>query len=153
MKCKDIQRRLSAFMDGELSDEDMTQITSHIQACPDCARVLERLTHTWEILDCLPEAELPPHFYLRLKSRMASGIEDRSESWIQRVLMPASAVAVLAMGILIGSLVGKNGDMINGSMGAEEEWISALYLDRFDDVPSSSLGDAYMELTYSESTE
>ena len=153
MKCHNIIRKLSAYMDGELSEEDKTQVASHIQECPDCARALRGLSRAWDTLEWLPETDPPPHFFIRLKARMASVKEKRKERWIEGVLLPASAVAVIGIGILIGSLVGKNGDIINGSMGAEEEWISSLYLDRFDDVPSASLGDAYLELTYSESPE
>jgi anti-sigma factor RsiW len=153
MKCQECQRKLSAYMDSELSKEEKVHIASHIQSCPECARAMQMLSRTWDTLEWLPEADPPSHFFIRLKARMSSEKKDRKERWIERVLLPASAVAVVGIGIFIGSLVGKNGDMINGNMGVEEEWISALDLDRFDDIPSASLGNAYIELTYLESPE
>lgn len=153
MKCQKCQRKLTAYMDGELSKEEKAHIASHIQSCPECAHTMQMLSRSCDALKWLPEADPPSHFFIRLKARMASEKKDRKERWIERVLLPASAVAVVGMGIFLGSLVGQNGDMVNGNLGVEEEWISALDLDRFDDVPSASLGDAYMELTYLESPE
>jgi anti-sigma factor RsiW len=150
MKCKDIIRSLSAYSDGELDRDARSRIAAHLEKCSDCTHALERLSKIWEILDWLPEAEPNPHFYIRLKARKTSEKQERKESWIENVLIPVCSVAVVILGIMVGNLVGKNGDSVNLESSVEEEMVSTLHLDSFNDFPSASVGDAYYNLTYAE---
>ena len=150
MKCKDIQRKLSAYMDGELSESERKQMSSHLEDCPDCVLALERLTKTWEILDLLAGAEPDPYFYTRLKARRASDKRERRESLIGHVLVPVCSVIVVMLGITMGSLAAKNGDAIAVESSVEEEMVNTLHLDSFNDLPTTSVGEAYYNLTYAE---
>lgn len=54
MNCEKIQARLTALLDGELSERQAAEMQAHLAACPACARVREelaaaaRLADTWE---------------------------------------------------------------------------------------------------------
>ena len=63
MDCNDCVKRLYAFLDAELSDEELTEVRSHIAGCDDCgdnfeleARFLAKLKE-WCTSDVAP-AEL-----------------------------------------------------------------------------------------------
>lgn len=42
-KCTKIQAKLSAFLDGELNPKEMAEVSAHLETCPDCAAVLEKI--------------------------------------------------------------------------------------------------------------
>ena len=73
MDCDDCVDRLFAFLDTELSEEEVTSIRAHLEGCDDCepefvleARFLERLRECCTS-DVAP-AELRQRVILRLRS-------------------------------------------------------------------------------------
>ncbi len=75
--CEEVRRRLDAYVDGELSDEETRSVEEHLAACERCAEVLgfERA-----LLDGLKkrirETDLPPG----LRERIGTALErDRAE--------------------------------------------------------------------------
>lgn len=146
MTCGEIQKRFSAYLDGELESDQKATMEVHLRGCEACQRALKTLTETWDLVVTIPEAESAPYFYTRLKARIASEERRRRWGWVERVLVPASAVAVVILGVLVGSTVGRNGEGWAGEPSAEEKMVSSLYLDSFDDFPSTSLGEAYFGL-------
>jgi len=81
---------------------------------------------------------------------MASQEKEEKLTWVDRVLIPASAIVALALGLLVGNIVGRNGDFRYETPILEEEVVEALQLDSFDDFPSASLGDALFTLAIQE---
>ena len=146
MKCSKIKRKLSAYSDGELDTTQKEIVEVHLQGCESCRQVLENLVTSWDLLDTLPTPEPVPYFYTRIKNRMASGEKERKWRWVDRILIPASAVAVIIFGIVVGSIVGRNGSRLTGEITTEDEMVNSLYLDTFDDFPSASLGDVYFTI-------
>ncbi|MFH1940674.1 MAG: zf-HC2 domain-containing protein [bacterium] len=150
MHCSKIKRRLSAYLDGELDTVKKENIESHLRDCQACQHDLAILNQSWHFLDSLPEPEPPLYFYTRLKARLSSAAKEKRESWVERALIPVSAVVVVALGIFMGSIVGKNGKRLAQEVPAEENVISSLYLDHFDDFPSASLGEVFINLAFQE---
>ncbi len=37
-RCRAVRRQLTAFLDGELSEQEARRIQGHLEACPDCAK-------------------------------------------------------------------------------------------------------------------
>ncbi|MBN2029213.1 zf-HC2 domain-containing protein [bacterium] len=145
MKCRTIQRKLSAYMDNEVDRDQKATIEDHLQHCQACQQLLGELNKTWSLLSLLPEAESVPYFFTRLNARLTSEKAGQRSKWIDRVLIPATAVAITILGIITGDIVGKNGDAMAEQL-TEDEIASALYLDSFDDFPTASLGEAYFDL-------
>lgn len=150
MKCSVVKKRLSAYMDGELVNEQRLVVETHLRECETCQRELQALMEAWDLVGTLPEPELDFYFYKRLEARMAPGGEKRKSVWVDRVLIPASAVAAVILGIVVGSIVGRNGEWWAGELTVEEEMVGSLYLDSFDAFPNSSLGEAYFGLASQE---
>lgn len=90
-------RLLSAYLDAELSVEDMAEVRGHLEGCPDCRAELVELRAASRLLGSLEPPDLPPEFaadlVLRL-SRKAQGWWAWRPVWQMR---PAAALAVLAL--------------------------------------------------------
>lgn len=150
MNCRDVQRKLSAYLDGECETEQCTILEIHLKGCKTCQKAMQTLTDTWELITILPGSKPAPYFYTRLKARMTSEEHKEKTTWVDRILIPASAIAAIAIGILVGSIVGRNGEWQPDSPLVEDDIVDALYLDHFDDFPSASLGDALFTLAVQE---
>jgi anti-sigma factor RsiW len=59
MTCKRTQRRLSAFLDGEVTPEGAARIERHLAICRACADEARALTATYKFLECCPMALRP----------------------------------------------------------------------------------------------
>ncbi len=136
-------------MDGEVDDDLKATIEEHLRRCQTCQQLLGKLDKAWNLLSLLPEAESAPYFFTRLRTKLTTEKADKRSKLIDRVLIPATAVAVTILGIITGDIVGKNGDAMAEQL-TEDEIISALYLDSFDDFPTASLGEVYFDLVSQE---
>ncbi|RJR20932.1 MAG: DUF2275 domain-containing protein [Nitrospiraceae bacterium] len=70
MDCRDIQEKLSAFMEEELSIGEMTQVEEHLKACPKCSLALEDLRKTIALTKSIEEAEPPPWLRQKVMTRV-----------------------------------------------------------------------------------
>ena len=146
MKCRVVKRKLSAYIDDELTSTQEERIEEHLRDCPSCTHALQMLRDTWDVLDILPHPKPAPHFYARLKSRLLAEEKTKPRGWIENVLVPALAAGVVILGILLGNSISKNGSQWNAATTIEEAWAESMHLDSFDDFPTASFGEAYAEL-------
>jgi predicted anti-sigma-YlaC factor YlaD len=136
-------------MDGEISTERKKTIQIHLQECEACQEVLKTMNRAWDMLDELSVPESAPYFYTRLKARMEAEKPEKGQKWIESILIPASAVVAIILGIIVGSIVGSNGNQQAEAAVVEEEFI-ASYLDSFEDLPSVSLAEVYLDMSSQE---
>ena len=110
---------LAAFLSGDLADEAMQKIRTHLELCDPCRAEFRSMNSLWDALGGLPEEEpdeaVRVRFYEMLKRyetrdfRRIAPAPHANESWLKRlfpgrpVFQLALAVAGLAAGILIGS--------------------------------------------------
>ncbi|NQX44604.1 zf-HC2 domain-containing protein [Paenibacillus tritici] len=59
MKCAEVMEWMHRYLDHDLSQEEMLEMFRHIDDCPSCAEVLDRLTMLSEQLEQLPEVKPP----------------------------------------------------------------------------------------------
>lgn len=92
---------LNAYLDEELSVEEMAEIRGHLADCPPCRAELEEMRATKRLLGSLETPDLPQGFaadlWLRL-GRPASGQWAWWPTWAPR---PAAALAVLALVLVL----------------------------------------------------
>ena len=73
MSCDAYSEPLNAMLDGALPAGDMAALTSHLAACPDCARHLAELaTLRAALQNAIPEEAVSPEFYAKI-----AGLLDR----------------------------------------------------------------------------
>jgi anti-sigma factor RsiW len=147
MKCRDVEKMLSAYSDGESSAERKTLIESHVRSCASCSRILEEDRILWKALGESPSAKASPFFYTRIKAKLrAEESAPRPSAWTERLLIPASALAIAVLGFWLGTIAGGNGDAQNQEATVQNPVASASYLDTFNSVPSASFGEVYFAM-------
>jgi len=146
MKCQDVKKMLSAYSDGESPAEKKTLIELHVRACESCQKVIEENRVLWDLLGVLPAAKTTPFFYARLQSKIREEERARRIPWTERLLIPASALAIAVLGFWLGTIAGGNGDTPTQQTAAQNSVASTSYLDTFNSVPSASFGDVYFAM-------
>lgn len=150
MKCSRIKRRLSAFLDGEVSEQERQFIKEHLKSCEHCQIELKNLSQVSDILDIIQEVEVSPYFITRLKQRIAdqkqkSLIRLPLTEWIKRALVPAVTTALVAFSLFIGGQLGKAIYQAGSEdvVGTEIEVANFLGTTSFSGFPEGSLGKTY----------
>ncbi|NPU84510.1 MAG: DUF2275 domain-containing protein [Syntrophaceae bacterium] len=70
MTCKEIEDRLSAFLDDALPPEERRQIEEHLSSCASCSRAVEDLRKTVGLVRDLEEVEPPPWLKQKIMTRV-----------------------------------------------------------------------------------
>ncbi len=141
MTCID-EKRLSAYVDGELPPEDSAALEEHLANCAACREELSRLEFISQALESLDGAE-PDAFFAPRLGRLAAGV--RCGNWPGRVLVPAAAAAAAALSLAAGVFLGQalltepNG----ASPQANGELVEYLGVAPVEDFPDGSLGEAW----------
>ena len=149
MKCREIQGKLSAFLDGELSEKEASRIAKHLSGCQKCQREAASLSSVWDQLGEIREVDPSPYFWTRLDARITQAEEQHfslGKVWVglNRLLLPATAIAASVIGLWIGGAIY---DVHQGKQPeAWEQVATSLYLDVLDAFPSQSIGSTYVEL-------
>ncbi|MBI5580291.1 MAG: zf-HC2 domain-containing protein [Deltaproteobacteria bacterium] len=154
MKCQTIEKKLSAYQDGELSVLEKEQVERHLAGCHSCLEQHVRLKQTWHILGDLTEIRPTPGFYKRVSHKIGLTPEKgllgscwRNWGW-GALPSPVFASVILAIGMLCGAYIGnsfiKTQPFHNVAAYPEEGFLSSLKV--FDPVPPGSLADNYERL-------
>ena len=59
-ECEDLAPMLSAYLDGELPDEDRKKVEKHLQTCHSCRELVRELAATGSFVKDTLSRELPP---------------------------------------------------------------------------------------------
>lgn len=70
MRCRKIEKNLTAYLAGELSERDMEHIGEHLETCTTCAREFADMEKFHERLDGLEEVSPPPGFETQFRARV-----------------------------------------------------------------------------------
>lgn len=99
----ELQReRLSASLDGELTDPERAELDAHLPACEQCQRELAALRQTRALLHALPTPTLPRAFTLPPQPTLAER-RHRVPTWTRPVQAVGSIAAMIGLGLLIGT--------------------------------------------------
>ncbi|MBN2382943.1 zf-HC2 domain-containing protein [bacterium] len=70
MKCKEIVRKISEYIDGELGSSECESIREHIENCPTCRSFFSSFTRNIELCRELLKVEMPEEIKSRLRQRL-----------------------------------------------------------------------------------
>lgn len=74
MNCKEVVDLLSDYLAGELSEEDVAGIRSHLKGCRNCITFLDSLKTTVNLTHSLKAEDIPPAVVDRLQTFLKSKI-------------------------------------------------------------------------------
>lgn len=117
MICLDMQERLSAYLDGDLSPEEMKEVAGHLSGCESCQAVLTELRQVRDALRSLPEVEVPADLHSSIMERLRPHMKQEKEkkwfffridvkSWGYRQWIPVTAaMMVIVMFLSVGGVM------------------------------------------------
>lgn len=116
MKCAEIRRLFSPYLDGRVSGSEMRALTRHVELCTGCAQEYAAVQRTQQLLSSVGRKKAPADLALKLRlaiSREAAqtrrprfeGLLVRLENAFHAFMVPATAgivSAILFFGLLLG---------------------------------------------------
>jgi anti-sigma factor RsiW len=99
MNCSDIQERLSAMVDGELSSEEQETVLAHAEACAPCMAAYADWMEFRMMMD--GEDALPAGMSTDFRARLASDVLRRRRSRITRVVGAVAAAILIAVALFL----------------------------------------------------
>ena len=95
--CEQYAAALSAFVDGELSENEKEEVLSHVEHCQNCREYLSELMIVHTMFEEMPELDAPEGFSERVLERVHEEKRERSRhrrAW-PRVLAACFALLVV----------------------------------------------------------
>jgi predicted anti-sigma-YlaC factor YlaD len=153
MRCRNVQKKLSAYQDKELKPREQEEVSRHLVSCQSCREQYEKFERVWQGLGELKEIRPDPWFYPQLVKKLKEPREGRSIPRLQWAfrLLPAPAIAsiLLVIGLLVGTYLGNilarcDFFPLQTSRSFQETTLTSLQV--FDPVPPGTLADGYLRM-------
>ncbi len=110
MRCRDIERFVTAYVDGDLDDARSSALRGHARTCADCAAIVEAEAQVRDAAEALdPAIDPPASLWDGIEARIAAAEvadSERSRVWLwwqgarRHVAFGAAAVAVALLAIV-----------------------------------------------------
>jgi len=121
--------RLSAYLEGDLSEAERSKVESRLADDPELRETLRELEDVVALVRALPEPELPPAFSTRVIAR----VQEQGErapggilGWIQRLIEPAVAVPLAAGITALALFIGSQQGISPAAEPAGGDWLAAV---------------------------
>ncbi len=136
--CEEIRKRLSAFIDNELSSQERALIKRHLEGCPYCAKEASSLRILNDLLDSIPDEGPAPSFVLQTVHSAGSWMQ--CDYVKEHFFRPAVAYMLSVVSLLLYFEAG----------GAKRAYPAYRHLRTFDDFPPESFSSIYLGLIQEE---
>jgi predicted anti-sigma-YlaC factor YlaD len=155
MKCRSVQKKLSAYQDREVEPRKQEQVRSHLLSCRACREQFAELERVWKIVGQFEEIHPDQWFYRqilgKIKEPRERGLWSTIERFFQPLRTPAIASILLAIGILAGTYLGNilaRSDFLPFKPTQPTYSQEALFdsLKVFDPVPPGTLAHGYLQM-------
>ena len=152
MKCRNVQKKLSAYQDRELEPREQEQVRIHLLSCRTCREQYAELERVWQTLGGLEEIHPDPWFYRQVVRKIKEPHEQRlfpSLQWVPRLLpAPVIVFMLLVVGILTGTYLGNilaqsNIFLLHYEQASETVFTSMRV---FDPAPPGTLAEGYFRM-------
>jgi hypothetical protein len=105
MRCQDVERRLSAYLDGELGEHEAAGVEEHLTDCGSCAAMERETRGAVDGLRALPGLDAPEGMWSRIAAELDAQPEPRP-SWAERFArwrwaLGGATAAAFAMALLV----------------------------------------------------
>ena len=98
-----LQELLSAYIDGEASNSEVTEVEEHLAGCGECRIELDSLRATVGLLRGLPQFDVPRSFVL---TEAPAFVSQRPPPIVWTARLATSAAALLLFALLMGDAFG-----------------------------------------------
>ena len=155
MNCRSIQKKFSAYQDGELGPREQEEVKSHLLSCRSCREEYAEFEGLWQTLGEMEGIQPDPWFYRQVLGKIKEPREQGLLSTFQHVFQllrtPAIASGLQAVGILAGIYFGNvmvRSDFLPFGQTATGHSQEALLdsLKVFDSAPPGTLAHGYLQM-------
>jgi predicted anti-sigma-YlaC factor YlaD len=160
MKCRNIQKRLSAYQDRELEPREQEQVRSHLLSCRGCREQFVELERIWQTLGGVEEMHPDPWFHWQVIKKIKESHEQALLQTLQYFFRlsraPVAVSIILIIGLLAGTYLGSilaGGDLFPFQSNPASHSRGVLTSMRvFDPAPPGTLAEGYFRMaSYKES--
>jgi anti-sigma factor RsiW len=147
MKCSEIRKVISQYVDDELSVDEKKGFACHIEDCPGCKEALKEVQAVHELFASAQRFPAPNGF----TTRVMANLEEKEPSWFWsfltfrpfflRAVEVAFALVIILIGMVSGNLL--VADRTSGRQTGVQESFS---LDLFQATPPDSIGGIYVQM-------
>jgi anti-sigma factor RsiW len=142
--CDKVIRRLSAYLDNEVTPSEHDAISAHLAHCKDCRAEKEQLLNLWGELQKIPIPHAPEGLSDKIMRALGDeGGETVAEPIRFSRLLPVSA-AVAALGLVVGAWMA--GGLLNAEAERRGEESIAVTMDAFAPNPYGSFVGGYLAM-------
>ncbi len=106
MKCRRVQKKLSAYQDNQLGPLEQEEIKSHVLSCQSCREQYAELERVWQTLGELKEIHPDPWFYQQVVRKIGEPRERGLLPNLQHVFRLSRAPVAISIILIIGLLAG-----------------------------------------------
>lgn len=149
MKCYKIKKRLSAYLDGEITEEERKIISEHLAGCEKCHEELAAFSKVQDSLRVLRGMDVPSYFMTRLRQQLRE--ETQPLPFLERirsVVISAGTAVAIIVSLFIGNQVGRTlyQSIAAGTTLQTTETTNIFGSNAFEEFPDGSLSDIYNDL-------
>jgi len=155
MKCRNVQKKFSAYQDRELKPREQEEVNSHLLICRSCREQYAEFEGLWETLGEMEEIHQDPWFYQQIVRKIKEPGEHRlfpNLQWVFRLLRaPVIASILLIIGLMAGSYLGSilgRSDLFpfqnNPLSDSQGTFFTSMRV--FDPAPPGTLAEGYLRM-------
>lgn len=105
MTCEDREKKLPAYLEGELPPQEMEEIEAHLASCETCRSTLENLKAADHLVRNLGDVEPPPWMKQQIMARVREAHAESEGFWRKffyplHIKIPVQAFAVIVITVL-----------------------------------------------------
>jgi len=156
VRCENVRQQLGPFSAGELPADDREELRDHLLECAACWAALAEMDRLGGILAGIRTPPFPGGFAARVLASARRRQEstsvltwNRVQYWrMASVPMRAAAVAVLAVGLVVGAMMGWTAASMPGRSQAtgQADPIDTYQIESLGEAPEGSLASSYLTL-------
>jgi anti-sigma factor RsiW len=87
--------RISAYLDGELSQDEAGEFEAHLDAEPEVQEHLDQMRRMLGALGSLPDIEAPLDFYEQINRKLRRSKLSSDASWLSSVILPFQVLSIV----------------------------------------------------------
>lgn len=156
MRCAVAKRKISAYLDGELPQEEVAGLLEHLNSCEQCKKEKELLESILEVVDFDKgtEVKAPAYLFTKIQQRITEQEAVKTYFSIRQlvrlisfenpVVIRVSLIIILIISSLIGNFLGKK--IIAEEHELNQEIKTVLAINMLEETPENSFTSAYNEL-------
>ena len=103
MNCNNFSDYILPYIDQELTEEQSSMFTEHMNSCATCMQLFNEISATYQLIEIEKSVPKNPFFYHKVLSKIQHQKQDLASNILMSVLKPLAVAASIALGIMIGN--------------------------------------------------